>query len=862
MLGRFDINSVTEDFLLPVLKIAYDCPDLRNQNEIQMNFPSVDLGCRTTKISFQVTTDASSSKVEKTLEGFHKHDLDQLFDEVYVLALTEKQVSYKARALLDAIAKLTVTFDPDVHVIGVEDLLAKIKLLDSSDLLKIDDYLASEWAERDRSVRFRKQLDDFLRLSTDKIEFEKNSGKYIPSVFVETHSTKEEMRLFAHPLFFYRKIQDRLAFASYAHLNSLLAMAREPQLTSEIDPQLLSEQPTTFEELNGWLDRLSAAVSRELEKVRPLSWSPGPGGRYTLVDGDTVAWEIVRFKAESSATGLLSIFEDVLKLVSLIQKKVFLVTSMAGQGKTNFVCDLVENQFRSFELPCLFVPARELNRYPAGRRLLEYIANNRYAPDVQRLHDHLKLFNDAALEADKPFLIVIDGINEVTDLTGFSEELRDFCNAIGQYEMVKAVITCRSEFFDEKFASLMSDPIADRIHRVADLRSKMSDKSRDRLIKSYFSHFQISANLSRIALEFLKSDLLLLRIFCERYRGQDVGSMADIYKGDLFDDYLVQKIKSFPVPIQAKAIPALYRIVEAMLAAGDFSKLSIRDFTTDEQSVVRKFIEEDIILRQEIGSEGLAAIGDLAISFTYDELRDFVIAHKLAASPAADLEIALAPLPSLPIYEGVYRYTYLLVRKSGDAAKIAVCERAQDFIEHFSLNVHLLPPSAQNGQDVDRVKAILADSSAAERVRRVAWFLFRRRDPSEPLNVALLSAHLNGLGDPEHASFIKAMFAHPHDYDPWQWRKRLHKMIADIEEIAADEGMQRFDADLLSFFLHASAEAGWLEREQVSTIFRAGIATSCTSALCSEAVDLARPAASSAVQALIADIEDDPEVAS
>ena len=859
-IGRFDINSVAEDFLVPVLKIAYSCPNLRNQNEIQMNFPAVDLGCRTNRISFQVTTDASSGKVQKTLEGFRKHDLDQLFDEVYVIALTEKQASYNAKPLQDTIADLTISFNPELHIIGVEDLLARFKLLETGELLKIDEYLASEWAVRDRLVRFRTQLDDFLRLTTDKIQFEKNSGKYIPSVFVETHSTKEEMRLFAHPLFFYRRIQDRLAKASYAPLNALMVMAREPEITYELNLKLLSEKPATFAELDGWLDRVSAAVSRELDKVRHLSWYPGPGGAYRPVNGDAVAWDIVRIKAESSATGLLSRFEDVLKLVGLIRKKIFLVTSMAGQGKTNFVCDLVENQFRSFELPCLFVPARELNRYSSGQRLLEYISNNRYAPDVQRLHGHLELFNDVALEAGKPFLIVIDGINEVADLSGFSDELRDFCSALGQYDMIKAVITCRSEFFEGRFASLMDDPIADRIHRVADLRSKMSDRSRDRLIRSYFSHFQISANLSRTARDFLKSDLLLLRIFCERYRGHDVGFMADIYKGDLFDDYLAQKIKSFPSEIKNRALFTLYRIVEEMLAAGDFSKLSVRYFTAEQQAVVRKFIEEDIILRQEIGSEGLASIGDLAISFTYNELRDFVIAHKLAEGANSDLETALASLPSLPIYEGVYRYIYLLVRKSRDPAKIVVCEGAQDFIEHYSLNVHLLPPSLQNAHDVDRAKLILADSSAPDRARRVAWFLLSRRDPSDLLNVSVLGTYLNGLGDPEHTSFIKIFFAHRYEWKLPEWRKRLHEMIHDVAEIVANESMNRFDPEWLGFFLHSSAEAGWLEREHVSTMFREGIASSATSANCREAVELARPAASRAVQALIADIKDEAEV--
>lgn len=583
-IGRFDINSVAEDFLVPVLKVAFACPDLQNQNEIQINFPAVDLGCRTTRISFQVTTDASSSKAEKTLKKFHEHGLDKLFDRVYVLALTEKQSSYKASALSRVVTDLSITFDPAEHIIDVTDLLSQIRRLDTSDLERIAAYLASGWAERDRLVRFREQLDKFLEFSTNKIESEKRSRKYIPSIFIETHSTKEEVRLFANPLFFYRKIQDHLARLNYSHLNSVMRIAREPEFAIDLDLNLLTDTPSTFEELGGWLDRVNEAVTHELKKVRPLSWRRDEGERpYRPVNGNKADWMIARFQAESSASGLTSRLQDALGLIGLIEKKIFLVTSMAGQGKTNFVCDLVENQFRSFAIPCLFVPARELNSYAPGKRLFEYISNNRYSPNVTKTHEYLKLFNDVALEANKPFLIVIDGINEVTDLNAFSDELKAFCSAVCQYDMVKIIITCRSEFFDEKYASMLEEPFADHVHRVGDLRSKMTELSKDRLLKSYFTHFEVVGRFSRIAKEFLKSDLLLLRIFCERYQGCDVGYMADIYKGDLFEQYLLKKITSFPQPMQVKALPTLYRIVTAMMDSDDFSKLSVRSFTAEEQ---------------------------------------------------------------------------------------------------------------------------------------------------------------------------------------------------------------------------------------------------------------------------------------
>jgi hypothetical protein len=71
---------------------------------------------------------------------------------------------------------------------------------------------------------------------------------------------------------------------------------------------------------------------------------------------------------------------------------------------------------------------------------------------------------------------------------------------------------------------------------------------------------------------------LLLRIFCERYEGSDVGYVTDIYKGDLFVDYLRKKIDSFPQQQLAKALPTLFKIAASMLAADDFQALRARFF--------------------------------------------------------------------------------------------------------------------------------------------------------------------------------------------------------------------------------------------------------------------------------------------
>lgn len=342
-----------------------------------------------------------------------------------MIALTGKQASYTAKPLERAIAALTIKFNPAEHVIDLDDVLVRMRHLEVAKLEAIDHYLASGWAKRDSQVKFREHLDKFLAFSTEKIEVEKTSRKYIPAIFVETHSTKEQMRLFANPLFFYRKIQDKLRNFGYDHLKPSLRIAGEPELVSEFDVGSLSAAPATFAELGVWLDQVDQAIGVELAKVRPLSWRRETGeARYEPVNPESAAWKIAQFRLESAASGLTSRLIDARALISLIRNKIFLITSMAGQGKTNFVCDLVENQFRFFEIPCLFIPARQLNGFTPGTRLFDYIKHNRYSPDGTKLHDYLTLFEQVAHDVQMPFILVIDGINEVNDLISFNEELK------------------------------------------------------------------------------------------------------------------------------------------------------------------------------------------------------------------------------------------------------------------------------------------------------------------------------------------------------------------------------------------------------------------------------------------------------
>jgi hypothetical protein len=87
------------------------------------------------------------------------------------------------------------------------------------------------------------------------------------------------------------------------------------------------------------------------------------------------------------------------------------------------------------------------------------------------------------------------------------------------------------------------------------------------------------------------------------------------------------KINEFPTSSRQKALTSLYKICSRMLDEENFSQISVEGFDDSERQIIERLIGEDIILRREVPSSGLASLGVENVSFTYDELRDFLLAY-------------------------------------------------------------------------------------------------------------------------------------------------------------------------------------------------------------------------------------------
>lgn len=811
--GFFDINTYAEDFLIPVFRIAFGSPDLQNLNCIKMNFPAVDLGCQTSRVSIQVTSDPASPKILKTLEKFEEHDLGKDFDRLYVYVITERQSGYTSEKLKKVIANLPVSFNPGTNILDYKDLLKMIGSLKTDEIQLVANYLDDAFKREDVHLKFRDNLDAFLNISHLKIENEKKTKKYIPSIFVETSKTKDEMRYFSNPMFFYRKIDDEIRRLDLGEFNKLLNMAKVDLVESNLNELCSRPAPNNLVELYERLQNQRDNLESIKDRVAPFTCEGDKSNSFVPEALYQDYWTVFKVNVQHAGYSIHRILRELSKKVEIAKSKIFLVTGMAGQGKTNFICDLVENQFRKFEVPTIFIPARALNDFQSPNRILQYIKNNRFAPTVSDLQELFSLLNSVAEESQKPFIIAIDGINEVGDLEGFVRELRVFLEALYQYDFLKIVLTCRNEFFDFKFADVFEPQFSDYLYRVKDLRNEMSDENKYRIRKAYLQHFGIRAKLSRSAKEFLENDLILLRIFSEINAGKDIGYVSNIYKGDIFEEYLILKLKEFPDDLKPKVLDVLFEICSRMFDSGNFSQMLIDGFSQPENKIIGQLIGEDIILRREVPSTGLEAIGNENISFTYDELRDFLLAYytviKIDKSDSAAINSIFEKITEWPIYEGFFRYAYVLARKKGHTFILKVCEGSKDFQKHYLNNLDLLSADIQADEDVERLQKVLRDVENDYEFRKASRFLFLRRDTSEKLSIEILLGHLNSLDDEKAHLFMEAFFSENYSYS-------FHENVSEFLNgfLKHDEKTKlSIDGAVLAFVIHCVPYAQWNENE-------------------------------------------------
>ncbi|MEZ5277871.1 MAG: SMEK domain-containing protein [Opitutaceae bacterium] len=457
--GFYSKNRLLEDLFLPILRIVLHSPSLRNLNQESTNFPHVDLADDQERVAIQVTTERTAKKVTSTIEGFIDCNYHKRWSRLVFLVLSNPDPKYNGTSRKNWARLISgkFQFHPETDVLTPSTLYANIAALLPSEISQIQEiFNQSIFGENHIDIRAR------LESSANRqLRYEIATRKYIPDIFVDTPAVKEIARHFTHPTLFFHRTLDSFRRQNIFHTQEL---ARKSGL-----PEIQLPDFGEFENLSSidGVELAAKTLSKELrdllelfEKYKKIKYNAPD--IFPIEDRCRNFYEQNIFNLQNTGSSWVYNLRELLVELSVIEKKVFILTGRAGQGKTNFVCDFIQNFLIPHDIPCAYLSGRRIGA-TSEKGISSELTQITFGSAAKSFSDWASIVNSYAIKINKPFVIVIDGLNEHHRLTEFAEQLEYFIDTISDYPAFRLLLTCRSEFFRQRFERLTETPTAERV---------------------------------------------------------------------------------------------------------------------------------------------------------------------------------------------------------------------------------------------------------------------------------------------------------------------------------------------------------------------------------------------------------------
>lgn len=818
--GFLSKNKLVENLLLPVFQIVLNAPKLLNFN--QTNFPYIDMADDRSRLAIQVTTETTAEKVTETLRQFISHNYHKRYKRLvfFILTASKPKFTVKSKKKWKRICRRKLRFNPQADIITTPDLFPLIAHLSHSKILSVHDIIA-------QSVIGQAHIDvDGLlsALSLRQIEYEKKTGKYIPDIFVETRETKSLARSFAHPVLFFQRTLDSLGRLDILGSDRFLHKAGLPPLpfpkiSNYASGHSLSDVSTFTAELS---QELSATTS-VLKKYHDFSYSDPPP--FEIREDGRAFYEENRWNLQGGlGLGLNSQIEDLLEELAATRSQVFILTGRAGQGKTNLVCDFVENFLLKYKVPCAYLSVRRL-RSIQGPELGDAIQRLLFEGKTGSFAEAAELLSTHASRVNKPFVLIVDGLNEHHRISEFAEQLGNFITDVVRYPGVKVFLTCRSEYFRQRFGNLLKVPLSEHVFVQEANENRLEDEAYDEMVVGYFKFFEVLRELvSDQVVETLKKDILLLRFFCEAYGARGKPSeyrqefITNVYREQIFEIYLDRKLgmaKAFlqrlvdkPSPTDEKAdlSAVLEHCLGHMLNTWQFADVPMSVIPTALNTALYALLDEELILRRDATSgPSTFSPSTETINFTFDEFRDFLLAqylvYKIYATDKQSFEryIAKNDPRNSQIVEGLKKFLFYVSRKEGNADFWKFYKEHAWYKDVYDREIFNVDTKLLRGEDREHVVAALniGDERAIDFAIQLAlnWHPIYRR----LLNLDLLISFVAHSDNTKFDALILKPFTTVRNHNEGRSAKGFCKFVKEhiLPEFApgpdrAENGLFRF----------------------------------------------------------------------
>lgn len=331
--------------------------------------------------------------------------------------------------------------------------------------------------------------------------------------------------------------------------------------------------------------------------------------------------------------------------VLCLQRNCFFIRDKAGSGKTNLLCRLATQAAGPRTLALFFSCKFDL---PPNRSLEEIILRALFSAlehccavgghKLAMPKDSAGLFESLILtlqKNDARLIVFLDGVNENRDLDSLDEAV---INLLTRWNglPVKFVITCRDIFWGffsaEQWARFFYGG------KVYDL-PQFEEAQIDEIIAAYFRSFEIEGNLVGAGRDKCRHPLLL-RFFCEAYRGQNIRVFEDLRLKDLFEVYWLRKQQEIAEALSLgsdggrRVEEFLFKLLAYMsdryatqIPLGTVSQITGEQDLESGHSLYKHLLDQDIILEEMPPNDAFdRSYFARRISFVYDEFYDYMMA--------------------------------------------------------------------------------------------------------------------------------------------------------------------------------------------------------------------------------------------
>lgn len=381
----------------------------------------------------------------------------------------------------------------------------------------------------------------------------------------------------------------------------------------------------------------------------------------------------------------------------LLKARNIIIVGSAGNGKTNLLCNLVENVIKN-NAPCLFINSRDVEC-----DCFDYVINKLVPEKLLRIKRvYLWVISKLLTLSNKYFFVVIDAINE-NDSEVFASSIGKMIDQLSKYKRIKVICSCRSEYFDVRYKKYFEKCVV--IPYIFPLdQVDYDDRAKEKMMFLYQRHYNVHVALSANVRERLMHSLLLMRLFFEVNTGRNTDNL-ELRDAEIYKAYL-EKVTQDAEPFDFQG--RVNDLARRMVGRKDFKEVKLDDLglSTEDRKRFKSVLDDNLVISRKIqAGTGITERNVEYVYFVFDELRDFCLARYLLTAEEEKKDEAYSDFflfveelnaQCLSPLEGVLKYAYHYFKK------INRYDLCQSLLDKFS---DFVPQDKQNWWDRQSVFA-------------------------------------------------------------------------------------------------------------------------------------------------------------